>query len=585
MKTRFYAKRYGIIFIVLLLLISNSCRKFNGDIDPDAGNTTAITETIQQKLDKLSSEQKITPQEISDWRATLPSNFTLPVKWDKARQNVINGQHVIGIPINFGSSIFLTKVKGEFQAFTYAWSNKSTDSSKYTGNITSFSFQDYSMRFMEYRDDELVGIGLPKVVTIPYGTAVTAPAQAGQGKQTTSFLSNIWHAIVQAIEQLVCFVIGGHYGIDGANGLMEFPCSNVGSYVWVTEGLSAIGNAFFGTGGSAAGTGNGGDAGSSDNSIYYFTGDGSLWVKQWVENTPGDCPTAPQPVATSIKKPFKLDPNSPGCNGGGRWVEYLAMPPDHSIMLIETLHITNPSKIAFLQSNPALVKELSIYLKTHVYSQETIDFLNLALDNLMADPAYASFVNNHATTSPSNTVWWEDDDWLDYKNFNLSTMSQDDPYKRINAEEKRTLRYYPYEGYLISKNKPIAENKTKQIFGRSGLNDKSDAFRHAFFNAMNERDCGKSLLGLGPSIAKMFSDAHEADTDPSLILEKEMDIFNNTQGQTVPYIPNIARDNDTYANIINHMLSMGELRYLSPLDPTHFRGIIWGVTKLTPTNQ
>lgn len=194
--------------------------------------------------------------------------------------------------------------------------------------------------------------------------------------------------------------------------------------------------------------------------------------------------------------------------------------------------------------------------------------------------------------------WWLDDEWLD-ENFSLAI---DEDYDvQLTPEEKRLIKMYPAQAILIKENKDRAIEETRLRFGSNGLNDKSDAFRHAFFNAINERDCGKDPNSR-ESIAKMFSDAHESEVPPELILEKQMDLFNNAVGHDIGNVmfPIFTSDASLSEATMNK-LSGGELRYLQPLDktisppfdlnrdgiqdcPVCLNGII-SATKLTPTNQ
>lgn len=187
--------------------------------------------------------------------------------------------------------------------------------------------------------------------------------------------------------------------------------------------------------------------------------------------------------------------------------------------------------------------------------------------------------------------WWEDDAWLD-ANFTI------DPYggARLNEAEKALVRLYPVEALLIKRNGEIAESETKARFGINGLNDKSDAFRHAFFNAMNQRDCGKDPNTL-ESIAKKFSDAHEVSTPSYLQKEKEMDLFNNNVGHQVGDVMfPLLTTNQNLSDQVSQKLVDGELRYLSPIDysdscfsgcaayPVGTHGVT-SATSLTPTNR
>lgn len=183
--------------------------------------------------------------------------------------------------------------------------------------------------------------------------------------------------------------------------------------------------------------------------------------------------------------------------------------------------------------------------------------------------------------------WWLDDQWLD-ENFSLS--ADDEDYNGFTAEEKRLIKEYPADALAISKNAPKAKAETIRRFGDNGLNDKSDAFRHAFFNAMNERDCGDDR-DLN-SIAKKFADAHESETPTPLIKEKEMDLYNNSWGLAIGDVmfPIFTTDN-SLSDSIMEKVNDGTLRYLYPTlspnqdpnwDVTHG---ITSSTKLTPTNK
>jgi len=137
-------------------------------------------------------------------------------------------------------------------------------------------------------------------------------------------------------------------------------------------------------------------------------------------------------------------------------------------------------------------------------------------------------------------------------------------------------------------NKSIAENQTISKMGNNGLNDKSDAFRHCFFQAIN-------TMSLGASITKQFADAHESEVPSQLQKEKDMDLYNNgvgiSYGQSLSFWTSVSElANDVYDKVTN-----GELRYLKPIDysdpnfwgtgPNNATHGITSSTSLTPTNQ
>jgi hypothetical protein len=175
---------------------------------------------------------------------------------------------------------------------------------------------------------------------------------------------------------------------------------------------------------------------------------------------------------------------------------------------------------------------------------------------------------------PNN--WWLDDQWLD-ENFSLDT---DGIYSRLTTAEKTLIALYSEQAYKISLNKNIAEQETIKQFGRNGLNDKSDAFRHCYFQAINTNVVGWEMT-------KLFSDAHESETPKQLTIEREMDLFNNQIGIDIS-IRN--KRNATSLQVMDALLN-GKLKYLTPLDfdqsprwPQGLDGII-SSTQLVFTNQ
>lgn len=166
--------------------------------------------------------------------------------------------------------------------------------------------------------------------------------------------------------------------------------------------------------------------------------------------------------------------------------------------------------------------------------------------------------------------WWDDEAWLD-ENFTLNGE-----IGSLTLNEKALIALYPITALRIRTNAGTAQAMTVSKMGMNGRNDKSDAFRHAFFQAINTRDVGsaKTLL---------FSNAHESETPTELLLEKEMDLFNNAVGIEVGYgtIPIINGDAGLATKVMEK-LTTGKLIYLAPLDS--YSRIIPNVTVKKATN-
>ncbi len=208
--------------------------------------------------------------------------------------------------------------------------------------------------------------------------------------------------------------------------------------------------------------------------------------------------------------------------------------------------------------------------------------MTLHLNILMTSQAY--FQANNLEDYPQIGT----DSWVN------TLETNDDIWNRLTPEEKLLSKNNPYEALLIYQNKGIAEQKTIEFMGINGLNNKSDAFRHAYFQAINTMDIGATLT-------QQFSDAHETQVPTEFLLEKEMDLFNNSVGIVYGYTYTTS-DAQMATYIYEWALLTGQLRYMWPInlnDPCFFpsaipscssfpngnHGIIPGVTTLTPTNQ
>ena len=177
--------------------------------------------------------------------------------------------------------------------------------------------------------------------------------------------------------------------------------------------------------------------------------------------------------------------------------------------------------------------------------------------------------------------WWNDNDYLT-NNFSLSIGA----FEELTAQEKKLVALFPQVATIIFFNKDIAFSWTQQEFPnvQSAHNNKADAFRHAFFNAINTRDVlGIPFILPANKIVKLFSDAHESEVPLSLFLEKQMDIHNNQIGiDRCNSCTTLTDPNDLVRSYILYYLNNGNLLHIWPLNPdTSIRTD----SQLFPTNQ
>lgn len=306
------------------------------------------------------------------------------------------------------------------------------------------------------------------------------------------------------------------------------------------------------------------------------------------------------------------EPDAPSCNGG----TVLGWQPTYINAVSWTLGAIldlDQTKTDWLNANLDVRAQVWYYLFQSTASsslpeetkkENAVNHIN----RLMANEEYRNFNQNHqATTTIPNSVWWEDDAWLSNpNNFNLDITNATNEYD-LTIAEKLLIAKYPIQAFIIRQNmdEAFAMSDTKMGLG-GGTNDKKDAFRHAYFNAINTRDVPPGIRPFyvpGSEIVRLFGQAHESEVPSVLELEKQMDLHNNEVGINYCWncFPGVS-SNSSIADAILTRLNNGELRYLKPLDfvlrpqydqnrdkiqdcPTCTNGIIPGVTSLVPTNQ
>lgn len=115
-----------------------------------------------------------------------------------------------------------------------------------------------------------------------------------------------------------------------------------------------------------------------------------------------------------------------------------------------------------------------------------------------------------------------------------------DDWNRLTNCEKDFFRNNPQHLFIARGNKKLAEkvswNRFKECGTPSGApmhNTIGDAYRHAYFAALNTHN-------MGYTNAKALGDAHECDVPPYRLNEKQMDLYNNDwgylYGSTVSFI-------------------------------------------------
>jgi hypothetical protein len=289
----------------------------------------------------------------------------------------------------------------------------------------------------------------------------------------------------------------------------------------------------------------------------------------------GDCFSSPDipyflPLGGGASYSLPSAQNSPlGGNDGSYIPPYASTFAEKLNYLLDHLDMT-PESSDFLTTNEATVNEMYNFLYNGA-SDERIGIASDHIQRMAVDAGYLSFVAGYRTSTGNLiTPWWQNQSWLsNAANFHLDVTPVHGRYNELTAAEKVLVNAYPLQAYVISRNVGAAYNTALSTGLPGEVNGKQDAFRHAFFQALNTRDVPPRIYGYAaastPQIVSMFAIAHESEVPPVLRLEKEMDIFNNNAG--IVYCWNCwGTSNATIRNGIMSKLNNGDLKYINPLN-------------------
>lgn len=219
----------------------------------------------------------------------------------------------------------------------------------------------------------------------------------------------------------------------------------------------------------------------------------------------------------------------------------------------------NPDELDLLFKN----QQLDVDIRNFIRKNNTSEAKNFAQQVIEALMSY-TITNYPGLSEGLPYEWWNDDSVMENNSF--FNQNPYNVWRRLTKKEKEIFKLYPAAAIILNRNKKIAEQQTIDFYGANGINDNSDAFRHAYFNALNSRDMGRWL-------AKKLSDAHESETPTVWSLEVQMDLFNNNIGHQAGHdFPN---NNDIQmTNLIKDRINNGLGRYLDPVN--YFDPNFWG---------
>lgn len=144
---------------------------------------------------------------------------------------------------------------------------------------------------------------------------------------------------------------------------------------------------------------------------------------------------------------------------------------------------------------------------------------------------------------------------------NLGILKMDDSQHPSSCEVEYILSLGPSERQNIQaiySNANKSSEMTKLKFnGRNWRKDCTDAFRHAYWMALNARSCGGSF-------ALAYGIAHECKW-PDNLIDKIMDLYNNSKGIEIG-VNNPGISEAELANLICNYLASGDLKVIQNPD-------------------
>lgn len=98
-------------------------------------------------------------------------------------------------------------------------------------------------------------------------------------------------------------------------------------------------------------------------------------------------------------------------------------------------------------------------------------------------------------------------------------------WEKLSFAEKEFVRNHPYVAICFYKNSQRAISLSQILYPGSQVRSRQDAFRHAYWSALNAYEQGESL-------ARQFGNAHEEE-DNQEEFDRTMDLYNNNYGYEV----------------------------------------------------
>ncbi|MFI5159227.1 MAG: hypothetical protein ACHQF4_10205, partial [Sphingobacteriales bacterium] len=164
--------------------------------------------------------QKVQPEEVASWITNnLSPENQAQVQLGNAKQNVINYQHVVRVPIGVNAALFFTKDNGKLQVYAYKWLDKKPGEKLFTGYITEYSFQTGTAAEFSYQDSKITKrsglmVGAPQGLS-PAKNRMKITGGTTRSGDISSIFSRFWCWLTGGTYISASDIAGGNYGASG----------------------------------------------------------------------------------------------------------------------------------------------------------------------------------------------------------------------------------------------------------------------------------------------------------------------------------------------------------------------------------
>lgn len=468
-KTSRRTVAYIFLSVVSLSLLLYSCKK--------------IAEAPGYKSKPpIDAAAIITEKDLINWYNSIPvidnnnlnsvsglktggGKLPFPIQWNKAQQRVINGKHIVKVPVSKDALMVFEKEgkNGALNAYAYKWHEEKGETGKFSGEVARFSFQDYSMygqkiingkagKLIKFKSkDQITPMQIKTAIEEYQASKLSSISTNSRKLKTQSFLGDALRAVGNALGALGCTLTGGSWDngpggdwTNNTNGSFSASCDDqIWDWDWSSiagdpgageingqiieannflqlnatrvDGSSSSGSTSDGSSSSGSGSDGSGSGGWDSNpfsrltsdfwtQVTYFTG-GNYTISS--PNIPSN-PTPPAPISQSQINDA---------------IDRIGLNADQQQWLNQFAGDQWASDIVnYLTNVPYQLTDKQKYqLQTHI--------------NLLKaqDQAYITVVNNYGRyhnaqvavnpTMVTSYMWWDNIDWVDYSLLNANEQN------------------------------------------------------------------------------------------------------------------------------------------------------------------